>query len=151
MLGYGPPPPRELPRWVVRTAAAALWLFAGLLVVGGVLPRFLARSGSQRFAPVTTIGAMKSALKLYRHDIGRYPSTAEGLHALIEPPLSPPFTRGHPGPYLSDVKRIPLDPWGREFLYQSPGPKGAPFLITCLGADGRPGGTGDDADVTSAH
>lgn len=52
--------------------------------------------------------------------------------------------------YLSDVKEMPRDSWGRSYRYQAPGPNGEPFLITCWGADGRPGGSGEDGDITAS-
>ena len=89
-----------------------------------------------------------AALDAYRLDNGRYPSTQQGLEALRTEPASDPRPRDWRGPYLR--KAVPLDPWGNAYVYRSPGevnPNG--FDLVSLGADGRPGGEGEDADITS--
>ncbi|GIX30963.1 MAG: type II secretion system protein GspG [Porticoccaceae bacterium] len=85
--------------------------------------------------------ALESALKLYRLDNYRYPSTEEGLAALVSPPPGLDTWRG---PYLES---LPPDPWGRPYRYRAPGADGRPFDLFSLGADGRPGGEGADADI----
>jgi general secretion pathway protein G len=86
------------------------------------------------------------ALKLYRLDNQRYPTTEQGLQALISAPTSgPPATGWKPGGY---VDKLPKDPWGRPYQYLSPGVKGEVDVFS-LGADGQPGGTGYDADIGS--
>ena len=88
---------------------------------------------------------IRSAIDLFRIDVGRPPSEAEGLAVLVDPPAAVPGWRG---PYLR--KRATLtDPWGRAWIYK--GAAAAPsFEIVSLGADGKPGGEGDDRDITSA-
>lgn len=85
-----------------------------------------------------------AALDLYYLDMGRYPSTEQGLKALVERPAG---AESWNGPYLKKP-RIPEDPWGREFRYRSPGEHGAYDLYT-LGADAAEGGEGDNQDVVS--
>lgn len=87
-----------------------------------------------------TIDRLQGALALFRFDVGRYPSTQEGLAALLEDPK----IRNWAGPYLSET-RVPKDPWGREHRYESDGQS---YLIESLGADGQRGGTGEDADIS---
>ena len=90
---------------------------------------------------IESIGA---ALQLYRIDVGRYPTSSEGLRALIQPSGS---AASWNGPYLSK-REVPRDPWGNEYQYRSPG-QGGDFDIISLGADNQPGGTGDNADITN--
>jgi general secretion pathway protein G len=90
------------------------------------------------------IESLASALDLYYLDAGQYPTTAEGLRALIERPGG---TLAWAGPYLKG-DAVPNDPWGRPYSYRSPGQHGA-YDIMSYGADGQEGGTGADADITS--
>lgn len=88
------------------------------------------------------------ALDAYRLDNDYYPSTAQGLEALRRPPDGEPAARNWRGPYLS--KSVPLDPYGRPYVYRSPGdvsPDG--YDLSSLGRDGASGGSGEDADITS--
>jgi len=88
------------------------------------------------------------ALDAYRLDNDYYPSTEQGLGALVRIPSSDPLPRNWRGFYLK--KGVPLDAWGRPFLYRSPGEKNPEsYDLTSLGRDGLPGGIGEDADVTS--
>jgi general secretion pathway protein G len=87
------------------------------------------------------------ALDAYRLDNDYYPSTTQGLSALVQSPAGDPPTPRWRGPYLK--RRIPDDPWGRPYIYRSPGgssPDG--YELLSLGRDGRPGGTGEDADIS---
>ena len=88
------------------------------------------------------------ALDAYRLDNDYYPSTAQGLAALRVVPAGEPAARNWRGPYLK--KAVPLDPYGRAYLYQSPGEANpGSYDLQSLGRDGAPGGTGEDADLTS--
>jgi general secretion pathway protein G len=87
------------------------------------------------------------ALQSYYLDCGKYPTAEQGLSALWEKPNTIPEPKGWDGPYLS--KRVPLDPWGNEYLYEVPGENGLPFGITSYGADNAEGGEASDADITS--
>ncbi|MBV8272083.1 MAG: type II secretion system major pseudopilin GspG [Cupriavidus sp.] len=90
------------------------------------------------------IKAIGDALDRYRLDVGAYPSTEQGLGALLENPADA-GARWH-GPYLT--REIPADPWGRRYHYTRPGSAGKDFDLMSYGADGKPGGTGYAADVT---
>ncbi|MFH0924974.1 MAG: type II secretion system major pseudopilin GspG [bacterium] len=99
--------------------------------------------------PKKTISKVKivdlvSALGTFRLDVGRYPTTEEGLKALIVPLVR---VKNWDGPYLPK-KRIPPDPWGREFIYICPGTHGEYDLFS-YGADGKPGGKKENADIVS--
>lgn len=110
-----------------------------------IIPRLVGRTSDAKIAKAKSdIATLSSLLQQYRLDSDRYPTTEEGLNALRVRPSS---ARGWKGPYTT--KDISLDPWNNPYVYQSPGPDGQDFLITCYGADGAPGGEGDAADVTS--
>jgi len=81
-------------------------------------------------------------LDLYRLDNGRYPTSEEGLRALSEKPGGAERWRG---PYLDNPEST-NDPWGAPFIYRAPGEEGRPYMLETLGADGQPGGSGENAD-----
>lgn len=112
-----------------------------------VVPKLIARTGESKVAAAKVdIATVMQALKLYRLDNQRYPTTEQGLQALIEKPTTGPAANGWKvGGYL---EKMPKDPWGNPYQYLSPGVKGEVDLIS-LGADGQPGGSGDDADIGS--
>jgi len=104
---------------------------------------------ARRARAVQDIANMETALDLYAADNGSPPTTQQGLSALRTKPSSPPAPRNWDGPYLK--KNVPKDPWGGEYVYQCPGqlnPDG--YDLISYAADGRPGGTGADEDVTNA-
>lgn len=84
---------------------------------------------------------LEQALEMYKLDVGRFPSTAQGLNSLVTKPAD---ASGWNGPYLK--KNVPQDPWKREYHYKYPGDKGELDIFT-YGANGAPGGDGEDADV----
>ena len=84
-------------------------------------------------------------LDLYRLDVGQYPTTEQGLNALIKAPSG---VSRWTGPYIQK-DAVPLDPWQKPYVYERPGPNGKPYLIQSLGADGQKGGSGYDADITN--
>jgi general secretion pathway protein G len=88
------------------------------------------------------IGEISKALDMYYTDCNSYPTSADGLQALVTQPSSCPSWG--PDSYL---KRTPKDPWAREFIYES---QGNTFTLICLGSDGKEGGAGDAADISSA-
>ena len=96
----------------------------------------------------TQIKQIEAALDFYRMDNGRYPTTDQGLEALVRPPSVDPLPKNYrPEGYLSGGK-VPLDPWSNEYNYLSPGQNNPySFDLWSHGADGRPGGTGTDADI----
>ena len=89
------------------------------------------------------ISAYKTALELYHLDVGRYPDSSTGLKALVTAPAG---ARGWSGPYLD--KALANDPWGNPYVYQAV-PDGASYKLKSLGSDGREGGEGDAADISS--
>jgi len=91
------------------------------------------------------IGQIGQALDLYKLETGRYPSSSEGLQALVTAPAG---ATNWNGPYWKKSS-IPKDPWGNDYRYTSPGSKGA-YDILSLGADGKEGGEGTNKDITSA-
>ena len=114
-----------------------------------IVPRFMGRTDEARQVKAKVdIVALESALKLYRLDNGSYPVTEQGLAALVEEPTSDPLPpKWHKGGYL-EKGTVPKDPWGREYLYLSPGVHNE-YDIISYGADGAPGGQGKDADINS--
>ena len=114
------------------------------LLAGYVAPRYFSQVGkAEQKVARAQIDGFDKALQTYRLDMGNYPSTAEGLEALN---TAPSGATKWQGPYLS--KAVPLDPWGRAYVYKSPGDHGE-IDIESFGSDGQPGGTGKDADVVS--
>ena len=96
------------------------------------------------------IKAFQTALQMYKSELGRFPSQEQGLDALCAKPTIAPVPEKYPdGGYL-DSRKVPLDPWGREYVYLAPGRKGEAYEIITYGADGEPGGTGEDADMSSS-
>jgi general secretion pathway protein G len=110
-----------------------------------IVPNIMGRPDEARAtAAKHDVGTINQALKLYRLDIGRYPTTEQGLKALVERPTSEPIPQNwKAGGYLSSV---PKDPWGNPYHYSNPGTRGEIDVIS-YGADGKPGGTGTDADI----
>ena len=119
-----------------------------LAVLGAlVVPRVLENVDKARVVRAKSdIRAIETALDLYRLDNYRYPTTDQGLEALVKKPPDPSLTNYREGGYL---KAVPKDPWGNPYHYESPGPDGEPYLIISYGRDGKPGGTGYDADISS--
>jgi general secretion pathway protein G len=114
------------------------------LLAAYVGPKYFAQLGKSEITVTKAqIEAFEKALDTYRLDVGRYPSSEEGLAALVTKPASAAKWNG---PYLK--KEAPLDPWGHVYLYKSPGTKGD-YDIQSYGKDGQPGGTGEDADITN--
>jgi len=94
------------------------------------------------------IANLETALKLYKLDNGYYPTTEQGLQALVEPPAVGQLPKAwREGGYLEKGK-VPKDPWGNEYVYLSPGIHGDCDLIS-YGAEGEPGGEGNDADINN--
>lgn len=114
------------------------------LLVGIVAPRFFGQVGKSEVKVATAqIRALEDALDQYRLDVGRYPTTEQGLAALNTQPTG--VTRWQ-GPYLK--KAVPNDPWGNPYQYRSPGEHGEVDLSS-LGKDGQPGGTGEASDIAN--
>ena len=110
-----------------------------------IVPRVVGRSDEARVAAAKhDIAAIVQSLKLYRLDNGRYPSSEQGLQALVAKPQSSPA----PTNWRQYLDSLPKDPWGNPYQYLSPGVHGE-IDVFSFGADGRPGGSGADLDVGS--
>jgi general secretion pathway protein G len=139
-------------RAVARNRGAGFTLLELLVVIViiGLLaayvgPKYFSQLGkSEVTVAKAQIEAFEKSLDTYRLDVGRYPSAEEGLAALMAAPAS--ATAKWNGPYLK--KGVPLDPWGHAYVYRSPGSK-AEYEIISYGKDGQPGGSGDNADISS--
>ncbi|AMP36315.1 MULTISPECIES: type II secretion system major pseudopilin GspG [Ralstonia solanacearum species complex] len=110
-----------------------------------VVPKIMSRPDEARIiAAKQDIASISQALKLYRLDNGRYPTTEQGLAALVTKPTTEPVPNNWKGGgYL---ERLPKDPWGHPYQYLNPGVRGEVDIFS-YGADGQPGGTGNDADI----
>ena len=114
------------------------------LLAALVAPRFVRQEEKAKMkAARAQIELLGTALDTFRLDVGRYPTTQEGLEALRQQPGGLPKWDG---PYLK--KGVPLDPWGKPYSYESPGRHG-PYDLLSYGADGAQGGEGDNRDITS--
>ena len=110
-----------------------------------IVPNVLGRADDARVtAARTDVGNLMQALKLYKLDNQRYPSSAQGLQALVTKPSTEPLPMNWK-PYLD---KLPADPWGRPYLYMNPGLK-AEVDVLSFGADGQSGGEGHNADIGS--
>lgn len=115
------------------------------LFIAIVGPRLLARADSAKItAARTEINELSNALALYKLDTGTFPSTEQGLQALRVQPDSVPQWQG---PYLQ--KDVPQDPWAHPYVYKFPGEHGDEPDLTSYGADGQPGGDGNNQDIVS--
>ena len=120
---------------------AILTLLAGL-----VGPRVLNQLGGAKSKTAgVQIADLDKSLELFKLDVGRYPTTEEGLEALVKRPGT---VNGWTGPYLKGG--VPTDPWGHAYRYASPGPNGG-IEILSLGADAAPGGEGENADIRNSR
>ncbi len=133
-----------------------------VIVIIGILatlliPRIMERpEEARRVKAKVDIKTIESALKLYKIDTGNYPTTEQGLEALIKKPdTSPVPNKWREGGYL-EGDAVPKDPWGNPYYYTASstsgtsGTSGRDYEIVSYGSDGQPGGTGKDADISSA-
>jgi len=133
-----------------RQAGFTLIEIMVVMVIIGLLmalvgPNLIGRSEKAKTqAAAMQIERLGTVLDTFRLDIGRYPSTQEGLQALVQRPSG---LERWDGPYLN--KGVPKDPWDRPYVYRSPGEGGRPYDIYSLGADGAPGGQDQNRDITS--
>ena len=118
-----------------------------VLVIIGLLasyvgPKYFSQLGkSEVTVAQAQMAGFSRALDTFRVDVGRYPTTEEGLRSLLVKPVG---SERWNGPYLQS--EVPLDPWGKPYVYRNPGPKGDYELVS-YGRDGQPGGTGEAADL----
>lgn len=117
------------------------------LLAAIVAPQILGRvSDARTTAAQTQIELFGTALDNYKLDNGSYPTTEQGLAALRERPTRPPVPGNWRGPYVR--KEIPLDPWGKPYIYRSPGERNATgYDLSSLGRDAKAGGEGEDKDI----
>ena len=138
-----------------RRGASAGYSLLEILIVLAIIALIVALVGPRLFAQldhakVTTahvqVKSLETALQTMELDVGRYPTESEGLGLLVDAP-DRKATPGWNGPYLSGA--LPNDPWGHAYLYEAPADRNHPPRVYSLGADGKPGGEGDAADVYS--
>jgi len=133
-----------------RQAGFTLIEIMVVMVIIGLLmalvgPNLIGRSEKAKVqAAAMQIERLGTVLDTFRLDVGRYPTTQEGLQVLVQRPMG---VERWDGPYLN--KGIPKDPWDRPYIYRSPGEAGRPYDLYSLGADGAPGGTDNNRDITS--
>jgi general secretion pathway protein G len=135
-----------------RTASAGFTLLEIMVVVVilGILAALVAPNVIRRIddANVTKvkqdIRALETALNLYRMDNFRYPTTEQGLEALVKQPADPNIRNWKQGGYVRSLQK---DPWGNDYAYISPGTRGGDYDLYTLGADNQQGGEGPDADI----
>ncbi len=114
------------------------------LLASLVAPKLFNKLGSSKIkAAKAQIEMIGTALDAFRLDVGRYPTTQEGLQVLWK---NPGNIKKWDGPYLP--KPVLADPWGNPYIYKSPGADGKPYDLESLGADGKTGGTGEDKDIS---
>ncbi len=108
-----------------------------------IVPRVMSRPDeARRIAARQDVASIVQALDLYKLDNGRYPTTEQGLAALVTQPTTDPL----PSNWKACLDRVPNDPWGHPYQYAQPGQHGE-IDVWSLGADGKPGGEGNDADI----
>jgi len=114
------------------------------LLAGYVGPKYFSQIGkSETKVARAQLDALEKALDQYRLDTGHYPAPESGLAALIQ---KPPNEAKWDGPYLKKI--VPMDPWGRPYIYKLPGEHGEYDLVS-YGKDGQPGGTGEASDIVN--
>lgn len=134
-----------------RQAGFTLLELLVVLVIIGLLgslvgPKLFGKADAAKIQTAQTqVKMLKGALETMRLDIGRFPTTSEGLALLNEAPKDERITARWKGPYLDEA--LPLDPWGNAYQYGVPGANGQPVAIYSFGADGKRGGEGNDADI----
>ncbi len=137
-----------------RPAGFTLIEMLVVIVIIGVLaaivaPRFFGKTDEAKVAAAKAqIEDFSMALNSYELDTGNFPTTQQGLKALVEKPSTPPVPSNWRGPYMSK-NTIPKDPWNTPYFYTSPGKHNPDFDLLSYGKDGKAGGSGDDADITN--
>ena len=132
-----------------RSGFTLIEIMVVMMIIGLLMalvgPRFIRQEEKAKVkAARAQIELLGTALDTFRLDVGRYPTSQEGLAALRQRPFG---VDRWDGPYLK--KDVPKDPWERPYYYRSPGDAGRPYDLMSYGADGGPGGEGDNRDITS--
>ena len=116
------------------------------LIASLVGPRLFSRVDTSKVQVAETQARLlRGAVETFRLEVGRIPTIDEGLAVLYTPPSDERAKARWRGPYLDES--VPADPWGKAYQYSIPGSEGLPFAIYSLGADGEPGGEGNNADI----
>ncbi len=117
------------------------------MIVGLVGPKiFKAFDTATVQTAQTQVTLLRNAVGSFRLEMGRYPTTQEGLAVLVKPPADAASATRWKGPYIDQLE-VPLDPWKHPYMYSVPGAGGQPFALYSLGSDGQRGGEGDAADI----
>src|SRR5258708_19975146 len=136
------------PRWRTRGFTLSEIMVVVLIIglVGGVMvPSIMNRVDDAKISKAKQdIRSLETALQMFYLDNSKYPTSEQGLAALVQQPTDPAIRHWKPGGYL---ERVSKDPWGNPYLYVYPGTHGKAFDLYTLGADGQPGGDGINADI----
>jgi general secretion pathway protein G len=143
---------REVSRRSARRRAGGFTLIEIMVVVviigllaAVIVPTVVSKVDDAKIAKAKAdIQAMQAALTMFRLDNSHYPTSEQGLQALVTQPTDPAIKHWKPGGY---IERITKDPWGNDYQYVYPGTHGKEYDLYSLGADGAPGGEGIDADI----
>jgi general secretion pathway protein G len=137
-------PSRRRPRGFTLIEIMVVVVIIGLLAAA-ILPQLMGNVDQARIAKAKQdIQAIETALTMFRLDNSRYPTTDQGLRALVQQPTDPAIRNWRPGGY---VKKASKDPWENDYQYIYPGTHGTEYDLFSLGADGQLGGEGIDADI----
>ena len=134
-----------------KSAGFSLLEMLVVLVIIGMIaslvgPRLFSRVDTSKVQVAETqTRLLRGAVETFRLEVGRIPTMDEGLAVLYTPPSDERAKARWRGPYLDES--VPADPWGKAYQYSIPGSEGLPFAIYSLGADGEPGGEGNNADI----
>ena len=134
-----------------KSAGFSLLEMLVVLVIIGMIaslvgPRLFSRVDTSKVQVAETqTRLLRGAVETFRLEVGRIPTVDEGLAVLYTPPSDERAKARWRGPYLDES--VPADPWGKPYQYSIPGSEGLPFAIYSLGADGEPGGEGNNADI----
>lgn len=118
-----------------------------ILSAGIGIPAMKQIERAKKIAAKSQIETFRIALQSYYLDCNQYPTETQTLESLYTKPLIHPVPESWDGPYIDRL--IPKDPWGNNYVYQTPGPDGLPYSVQSFGADGKEGGSSNDKDISS--